>query len=319
MNMSDLSASPSEISFPAAARVLNRLKAARQRAVAWAPLAALPCLVAAVLTGCTNAMLSSARTSMAGGNYVQAHQELEAALKNPSLRAGERREVKDGLCATETEIGPPAYSLWRQHQTCADAAREPGSSSGERLAKIDAAIKQEDEAQFDRALRAGDIGGAVAALRGYSQVAPNDTEKISRLQRRLWLVVDRRDQGAGRRKKKYVHHALASLNDDYPGLHLMNQRAFKRWIGKDTSAAGVPMLSAISITGHTLELRVPDNNLKRSALSPRTFARINDAFSVWCQCDGATHVASDSSGLPVYLARLNPEMARSEVLVLPWR
>jgi len=99
----------------------------------------------------------------------------------------------------------------------------------------------------------------------------------------------------------------------------MNQRAFKRWIGKDTSDAGVPMLSGIAINGHTLELKVPDDNLKQSELSPEKFARINDAFSVWCQCDGATHVASDSTGLPVYLARLNPAMDRSEVLVLPWR
>jgi hypothetical protein len=79
------------------------------------------------------------------------------------------------------------------------------------------------------------------------------------------------------------------------------------------------MLSAIAITGHTLELKVSDDNLKQSALAPQSFARINDAFSVWCQCEGATHVASDSTGLPVYLARLNPSMARSEVLVLPWR
>ena len=64
---------------------------------------------------------------------------------------------------------------------------------------------------------------------------------------------------------------------------------------------------------------MPDSNLEQSALSPEKFAQINDAFSVWCQCDGATHVASGGTGLPVYLARLNPVMARSEVLVLPWR
>ena len=139
------------------------------------------------------------------------------------------------------------------------------------------------------------------------------------MDRRLWVAVDHQDQRLDRRKKGHVHQALAVLDDDYPGLQGMNQRAFKRWIGKDTSPAGVPMLSAIAITGHTLELKVSDDNLKQSALAPQSFARINDAFSVWCQCEGATHVASDSTGLPVYLARLNPSMARSEVLVLPWR
>lgn len=272
-----------------------------------------------MVTACTNAVVSSARTSMAAGNYAEAHQELEAALQNPSLSARERREVKDDLCTVEVDIGPPTYSLMRQHQTCSAAAIEPESVSGERLAKIDAEIGAHYEAEFYRAVAAGHISDAVAAVRGYERIVPADTQKVARMDRRLWLAVDHQDQRLDRRKKGHVHQALAVLDDDYPGLQRMNQRAFKRWIGKDTSPAGVPMLSAIAITGHTLELKVPDDNLKQSALAPQNFARINDAFSVWCQCDGATHVASDSTGLPVYLARLNPLMARSEVLVLPWR
>jgi hypothetical protein len=271
------------------------------------------------MAACTNAMLSSARTSIAAGNYTQAHQQLEAALRDPSLKPAERREVNDDLCTVEVEAGAPAYSLLRQHQTCAEAAREPGSSSGERLAKVDAALGAQYEADFDRALRGGDIAGAAAAVRDYERIAPNDTQTLARMDRRLWVTIDSRDQSLGKRGKRHIHQVLAVLSEDYPGLHLMNQRAFKRWIGKDTSASGVPMLSAIAISGHTLDLKVPDGNLKQSELGPEKFARINDAFSVWCQCDGATHVASDSTGLPVYLARLNPSMARSEVLVLPWR
>jgi hypothetical protein len=285
----------------------------------WLLRATIACALAPVLSACTNAMLSSARTSIAAGHYAQAHQELEAALHDPSLSPRERREVKDELCALEVQSGAPTYSLLRQHQTCAEAAREPGSSSGERLAKVDAELGAQHEAQFERALKDGDIGAAAAAVRDYERIAPNDTPSIARMDRRLWLAIDRRDQGLARRGKRHIHRALAALSEDYPGLHLMNQRAFKRWIGKDTSAAGAPTLSAIAISGHTLELKVPDGNLKQSALGPEKFARINDAFSVWCQCDGATHVASDSTGLPVYLARLNPAMARSEVLVLPWR
>src|SRR5262249_49790888 len=151
---------------------------------------------------------------------------------------------------------------------------------------------------------------AVAALREYERIAPNNSEKAAHLEHRLWTFVDREEQAMGRHRKGEVHRALAVLNEDYPGLHSMNQRSFKRWLGKDTSAAGVPMLSAIAITGNTLELKVPDANLGQSSLSPEKFARINDAFSVWCQCDGATHVAADSSGLPIYLARLNPVMDR---------
>ncbi|HKD69539.1 MAG TPA: hypothetical protein VKB84_22055 [Candidatus Binataceae bacterium] len=285
----------------------------------WLLRAAMLAAMAPVLGACTNTVLSSAHTSMAAGNYAQAHQELEAALQNPSLSARDRREAKDDLCTLEVQMGPPAYSLAHQRQTCADAVREPGSSSGERLAKLDAAIGAQYEAEFKRALSAGNIGSAVAAVRGYERVMPNDRQTIARMDQRLWVTVDRQDQGLGRGKKRHIHQALAALGEDYPGLHSMNQHAFKRWIGKDTSPAGVPMLSAIAITGHTLVLKVPDDNLKQSAIGPQTFARINDAFSVWCQCDGATHVASEPGGLPVYLARLNPSMERSEVLVLPWR
>ncbi|GEM_PF-660066 len=271
----------------------------------------------ATLSGCTNAMLSSARTSIDSGNYAQAHRELEAALQDPSLNAQERREAKDDLCSTEVQIGPPTYSLWRQHLTCQQAVQEPGSSSGPRLAAIDSDLKRQEAASFQQALHNGDIGRASSALQTYLRVAPDDTGNVSRMERQLWTAVDRRDQISLRHSKRHVRHVLVVLNEDYPGLHMMNQRAFKRWIGRDTSAAGVPMLSAIAITGHTLELKVPDDNLKQSAIAPEKFARINDAFSVWCQCDGSTHVAVDSNGLPVYLARLNLQMARSEVLVLP--
>ena len=319
MNTCSLSASPDSTKSPATRIARNRLTAARSGALTWALRVAILSSLAPTLTACTNTMVSSAHTSMAAGNYAQAHQELETALRNPSLSATERREVKDDLCTVEVNTGAPTYSLMRQHQTCADAAREPGSASSEQLAKINAAIGAQYEAQFDRALKAGDISGAVAAVRGYERIEPNDTQKAARMDRAVWLAVDRQDQRLGRHRNGHVHQTLAVLDDDYPGLRRMNQHAFKSWIGKDTSPAGVPMLSAIAITGHTLELKVPDDNLKQSALAPQNFARINDAFSVWCQCEGATHVASDSTGLPVYLARLNPSMARSEVLVLPWR
>lgn len=317
MKNANRSASPSSASYDA--DVLSSSTPARAGVTPLSLLVAAIslALLAPLLSGCTDTMLASARSSIAAGNYAQAHQDLEAALRNPSLGAAQRREVKDDLCATEVEIGAPTYSLWRQQRTCAEAAGEPGSSSGERLAKIDQDLRQQEEAQFQRSLHDGDIGQAVASLQGYAKIAPGDRQNIAAMEKRLWAVVDRRDQVARRHRKKVIRQVLVVLDDDYPGLHAMNQRAFKSWIGRDTSPAGVPMLSAIAITGHTLELTVPHDNLKQSAIAPETFARINDAFSVWCQCDGATHVAVDSNGLPVYLARINLLMSRSEVLVLP--
>ncbi len=296
-----------------------RLTAACPRLFLWLIRAAVVAAVAPLLSACTNAMLASARGDLAAQHYAQAHEDLEAALQNPSLRPSERREASDDLCLTEFTIGAPTYSLLQQHQTCAQAALEPGSVSQDRLAKIDAAIRQEQEANMEQALKTGDVASAVAAVRAYEQIEPSDTQTLEQWNQRIWSVVDRQDRGMGKRRKNRLHQTLAILKQDYPWLHLMNQHAFQRWVGKDIAATGTPMLSGITISGHTLELKVPDRNLEQSALSPEKFAQINDAFSVWCQCDGATHVASGGTGLPVYLARLNPVMARSEVLVLPWR
>lgn len=295
------------------------------------PIAALPqsirqtlCFVllaatAPLFTGCTNAMLASARGDLMAKDYAQAHQDLEAALQNPSLRPAERREASDDLCEAEFVIGAPIYSLLRQHQTCAKAALEPGSVSGERLAEIEAAIRQEKEAEVADALKSGDIASAVAAVRAYESVAPEDARTLAQWNQRIWSAVDRQDRRMGKHRKIRVHQTLAALKQDYPRLHLMNQHAFERWVGKNIANAGTPIPSQIRISGHTLELRLPDGDLQLSALGPEKFAHINDAFSVWCQCDGDTHVASSGIGLPVYLAWLNPSMARSEVLVLPWR
>lgn len=284
----------------------------------WLLRAAVFAATASLLAACTNAMVSSARGDLAARNYAQAHQDAEAALQNPSLSAGQRREASDDLCMTEVAIGTPTYSLLRQHQTCSQAVREPGSASGERLASIDGAIRQEQETNMQRALKSGDVAAAVAAVRAYEQVAPNSAT-VAQWNQRIWMVVDQQDRRMGKRRNRRLYQTLTVLKEDYPRLHLMNQHAFKRWVGKDIAASGTPILSGITITGHTLELKVPDRDLKQSAFSPEKFAQINDAFSVWCQCDGATHVASGGTGLPVYLARLNPVMARSEVLVLPWR
>jgi hypothetical protein len=193
------------------------------------------------------------------------------------------------------------------------------STGVEHAPKVDAALRQKYEADIEQSLKVGDVGGAVEALRRYQQIDPEDKSNIARWKAQVWSAVAAQDQGIDRHQKKAIHRTLAALREDYPDLRAMNQRAFEGWIGKDTSAAGVPMLSGIAISGHTLELKVPDRNLSQSALAPQKFAQLNDAFSVWCRCDGATHVASDTTGFPVYLARLNPAVSRSEVLVLPQR
>lgn len=272
------------------------------------------------LTGCASTTLASARANMAAGQYAAAHQDLESALQNPAaLHWGEHREVMDDLCTTEVQIGAPTYSLLRQHQTCMEAAKEPGSISGDRLSQLDATIRQEHAVEIDSALKSGDMAGAVGALLVYQKIEPNDRAGIARWNQEIWSLVDRQDREAAKGKRASIGQALAVLGSYYRSVRSMSQSAFKRWLGKDTSTSGESMLSGIEIKGKTLKLTVPNRNLPDSALSPQKFAQINDAFSVWCRCDGATHVASDDTGLPVYLAHINLLTARSEVLALPWR
>jgi hypothetical protein len=169
---------------------------------------------------------------------------------------------------------------------CTNTMLASRSTGAEHVVKVDTALRQKYQAEIEQSLKAGDVAEAVEALRRYQQIDPEDQTNIARWNQQIWSTVAKQDEGLERRQKKAIHRTLVVLREDYPHLPAMNQSAFKRWIGKDTSSAGVPMLSGIAITGHTLKLKVPERNLSQSALSPQKFAQINDAFSVCADATG---------------------------------
>jgi hypothetical protein len=117
------------------------------------------------LAGCTDVSIARAQHQIAEGNYAAAHQYFAAAAKKANaLSPRQRRQVMDGLCRTEYQIGTPSYPLARQLRTCAAALNAPDSESGvifsevarkERAAiteTISTALAQHDIASVDDAI-----------------------------------------------------------------------------------------------------------------------------------------------------------------------
>src|SRR5579872_2813284 len=99
--------------------------------LAAAVLASVTLLALGLLAGCTDVSLAQARYQIAEGNYAAAHRYFATAAKKANaLSPPQRRQVMDGLCRTEYQIGPPSYPLAQQLRTCAAALNEPDSESG---------------------------------------------------------------------------------------------------------------------------------------------------------------------------------------------
>ena len=140
--------------------------------LAGAVLAGTILLALGSLAGCTEVSNEEARRQIADANYAAAnrnyaaaHQYFAAAAKEPNaLSPSQRREVMDGLCRTEYQIGMPSFPLAQQLRTCSAALSEPDSQNGptfsevarkERAAvteTIDAALAEGDIAAFDDAV-----------------------------------------------------------------------------------------------------------------------------------------------------------------------
>jgi hypothetical protein len=286
------------------------------RAAAWPAIALL--LLAVTTGGCTNSALTSARRELAAKQYATAHQHLVlAARQENQLSAGERREVKDGLCLTEFMIGAPAYPLSEQGRVCAQAAIEPGSESAALLTKIQASITRSASQEIATALRQKDLPRAEAAALKYEATPGADPTLAANWSRQIWRMSEERDHGLERTRRARLRPAISHLTGEYPQMRKMGTVAFRNWIIKSATVSGTPMVSSVAIRGDTLELWVPDRNLSTVALNLNRFVSINDALVARCGCDGRTNVGIWDTGLPAYLLRLDPDTLRSEILILP--
>jgi hypothetical protein len=255
---------------------------------------------------------------MRAGDYAQARPELLALAAHPEkLSTPQLREVKDDLCITAYTIGAPSFSLAAQQQSCADAASEPGSTSGLLLARINAALAQSAADQVEHALRSGDLAGAEAAAEQYATIPGADPSKMANWSGRMWKMANVNRTHPNRATKAALNVTITQLRRrEKQVLHLSDGK-FHAWILDTATIAGVPMVESSELRAHRiLRLRIADNSLPIVALHLDKFAEINDALAARCGCDARTDVGVGPNDFPAYAARLDPENQRSEVLIL---
>jgi len=278
----------------------------------WMVSGALVCAAA----GCAPSALGEARSKLSAGDYAGAHQELVAlSAREDQLTPAERREVKNDLCLTEFTIGRPTYQLKEQRRACAAASQEPGSSSGEILARIDSTMAEADAEQVDAAIRAGDLAGAEAAAEDYESAPDADSAQIARWSQKMWKLVEEKERHSPLSRSSLVS-AIAKLRRQYPNARRMNVAVFERWVIATATVDGTPLVRDPRLSKGLLQLDLSEPDLPVAALHLDKFAAINDAFVARCGCNARTDVALGTGSLPAYVVRLDTENHRSEVLIL---
>jgi hypothetical protein len=271
--------------------------------------------VALIVQGCAPSALGSARTMMRAGNYSGAHRELAALAAHPEkLSPAERREVRDDLCITEFTIGRPTYPLREQRRTCSEASAESGSRSGEILSRIDSAILQADDEQIDAAIKAGDLAAAEAAVRDYESIPGADQVQVARWSNRMWKLVEEKESQPSKVSKHVMNTAIATLRRSHADARKMSDAAFKRWILETATVDGKPIVRDPRLEHGRLKLGL--EGLAPAALNLDKLAQINDAVVARCGCNARTDVGVGAGNMPAYVVRLDPEIRRSEVLIL---
>jgi hypothetical protein len=291
----------------------------RRPGAATLALAAVAFAAAGLMAGCAPAALSSARTNIQAGHYLEArHDLLTLRARQSELSADQRREVNDDLCMTDFMIGRPTLSLREQRETCAQAAAEPGSKSADYLARINREIAAADEAAVEHALKNGDLAGAETAATDYAATPGAEPDKLAQWAHRMWSMVDAKQPNPPRARlhDKKIARAIAALRSQNREVRAMSDAAFHEWIVKTATVGGEPIAVEPRFHAGILRLTVPPDALHAAALNLDRFAIINDAAVARCNCDAHTNVGLGPDAFPAYIARLDPQEQRSEVLIL---
>ena len=279
---------------------------------------AIATLLMMLSAGCAPSVLSSARQKMAAGQYLEARQEL-LRIQVANLTPSERREVKDDLCLSEIKIGPPTYAPAEQRRVCADAASEPGSTSGQYLEQVDIATREAAAQKVNADLARGDLAAAEAAALIYVSTPGADSAVVAKWSHQMWAIVNKQDRRTQARQKKEIAAAIAALRAQYPLTKKMSKDQFVQWIAKQGTVGGVPIFSSVALNEHETYLTVTRRDMHAAALKLDRLSVINDGTVARCGCDGRTNVGIAETNFPLYLVRLDPETRRSEVLILPHR
>jgi hypothetical protein len=276
--------------------------------------------LALAISGCAPSALSAARHNIAQGQYAAAHQQLvDLSSHNANLSPAERREVKDDFCLTEFMIGRPQYSLHEQRRACSDATAEPGSQSGQMLARVEDETRKDLVARITAALDSGDLATAEEAATEYTAMPGADQALVAEWSKKMWSLAATEGESRVPTRKRAISAAIADVARDYPEMKEMSDAKFRHWIGKTATAAGKPLVHKTVVGRDTLKLWVAHDQLGAAVLNLDKFVTINDALAARCGCDARTEVGVLETGFPLCVVRLDPETRRSEVLVLPRR
>jgi len=267
--------------------------------------------------GCVNSSLRAARAEIEAGHYGPAHQDLVAAERSGhKLSPREKREIIADLCLTEYQIGMPAYPLAQQERACTIAARESDADSAALLVKVQERERTSLAGQIDAALVSGDAAEAEAGIVRYKKVPGKDPQAVTRWSKQLWELVNRNDSAEARKHDPRLAPVILRLTQEYSELQTISESAFKRWIEAKTTIDGTKMVDRVVVGRNVLDLWVPGPQMPTAALNLDRFAHINDAMVARCHCSAKTNVASEESGLPAYIVRLDTETSHSQVLIL---
>ena len=257
--------------------------------------------------------MARAQHELSAGNWAAAHEYFAAAAaKSDQLSPRQRREVMDGLCRAEYQMGAPTYPLNRQLQTCAAALNQPDSESGQVYAEVARKEREELTNTINRALAQQDIALADDAILRYRALPGNYSQLSAAWTRQLWSIVD----GEAAPGRAALRPTISQLSRQYRSQRNMSERQFRQWIEQNMTVGGNLMVSNVEIGKRTLDLSLGDNELHNAALNLDRFARVNNGLVARCHCDGRTKVALSDSGLPAYLVRLDTASHQSEVLIL---
>ncbi len=274
--------------------------------------------LALALSGCAPSALSSARRNIAQGQYAAAHQQLiELSAHRANLNPAERRELKDDFCLTEFMIGRPQYSLHEQRRACLDATSEPGSQSGQMLARIEDEMRKELAARASAALESGDLATAEEAASEYAAMPGTDQALVAQWSKKMWSLAASEGESRTPARKRAISTAIADVARDYPDMKQMSESKFRHWIVKTATAGSKPLVTKTVVGRDTLKLWIGHDQVESAVLNLDKFVTINDAMAARCGCDALTEVGVLETGFPLCVVRLDPEIRRSEVLVLP--
>jgi hypothetical protein len=123
-----------------------------------------------------------------------------------------------------------------------------------------------------------------------------------------------REESLRKERQERLTAARERLSLRYSVVQGLTVRQFESWVQSATTVLGAQIFTDVVVEGRQLTLWVGDYEVMWANLVH--FVEYNDAFTVWCNCDGVTNVGLDFSARGAgrqlfYQFRIDPRTGRS--------